>query len=219
MMMNTCETLFNWKCISHFNSARINSVDQLSRVSWATSTSGSSYSHAFGSLEQFLQWLSDGDYTCVLFDFSLIRASYNFEGNRIVGHSLLYWPFPLDPVDVSLVTEVSDACHSLEMCIRSSSEASELVRLCLRSPMRFDFDPGRAGAGHPEVHLHTQYEKTRMHVNRPMCFNAFMKLVFRTFYAEHWARHPQLQNLHEHSIDAINGGVAPEQHCLQVDWS
>jgi len=213
---NTCETLLNLGLMSNFNLAREDDRGGRSRVSWATRTRGTSYVHPFGSLEQYLQWVRDGEYTGLLFDFSLIRASYTVIGNRILGHSLLFWPFPLDPAEP--LTDVPEVCAALELCIESPSKAAEVFRLSLRSPMRFDYAPDHAADDHPEIHLHTQFEDTRIHVQKPLSFNTFVKIIFRTFYADRWLACQELGDLHEQNIVAIRGDIAPSRHCMQLAW-
>lgn len=216
MVTNTCDALFHLGLVSHFNASRADSTGEHSRVSWATQAAGSNYVHPFGSLEQYLQWVQGGEYTCLLFDHSLIRASYTIAGNHIVGHSLLFWPFPLDPVEP--IVDVAEVCAAIEMCLESPSRATELFGLSLRSPMRFDYAPENASAYHPEIHLHTQFEDTRIHVQRPLSFNTFLKLVFRTFYADRWLTCRQLGELHEQYIAAMRGDITPSQHCMQLAW-
>jgi hypothetical protein len=213
----TCESLFRIGSVSFYNSVREESTAVQSRVSWPVRNGGSSHVHPFGSLEQYLQWVRNGEFTCLLFDHSIIRASYIFTGNRVVGHNLLFWPFPIslkEPLD-----EITEICKALELCLNSPVQASGICSLSLRSPMRFDYDPDLAGDGHPEVHLHMQFENTRIYVQQPLCFHTFLKLIFRTFYPEHWNEHRQLATLHQQMITPLRGDISPARHCLQMVWA
>lgn len=89
----------------------------------------------------------------------------------------------------------------------------------MRTPMRFDFDTAREEENHPLVHIHTQFDDTRIRVQQEICFPAFMKKVIRTFYREKWAMHPEIEALHEQGIEHDDGEFDPLSHCFQVSWS
>lgn len=52
----------------------------------------------------------------------------------------------------------------------------------MRSPIRIDFDSENDKEGHPAVHLHTQHHNSRMKVNKPICFNRFMRFIIENYY-------------------------------------
>lgn len=213
----TCEALQSLDLIKLFNVCIALPRGPNTRVSWRSSETVGANAHSFGSLEQYLAWLRAGEFTCILFDNSLIRASYDCIGNTIIGHSLLYWPCPVefaDPVD-----NLIDLCDGFELCLASPRDAAEVCELTMRSPMRFDFDPDRASQSHPPVHLHMQYSDTRIHVREPLSFAAFMKKIVRTFYFSHWTRHPEFAELHEHAIGDPGRYNDPAEHCFQLSWS
>jgi hypothetical protein len=59
----------------------------------------------------------------------------------------------------------------------------------MRSPVRFDFDVKNAADEHPASHLHMQNGKCRLFVDSPVCFNRFIKFVFRNFYPDTYKQH------------------------------
>lgn len=217
VIASTCRDLHSLGLLFAHNSPCVLKSGVLEQVSCPTKGAGSATAHPFGSLEQYLQWVRDGEFTCLLYDYSLIRASYDCVGTTVVGHNLLYWPCPV--AFLGDVETLSDLCDGIELCLESPRGAREIVNLTMRTPMRFDFDPDRAGDDHPLVHLHSQFEDTRMAVREAMCFPAFMKKVIRTFYRDHWASHPQIEEMHEHPIDHQDDDCGPMAHCLQVSWS
>ncbi|MBP7746984.1 MAG: DUF2290 domain-containing protein [Phycisphaerae bacterium] len=217
VIANTCRDLHSLRLVFAHNSPCVVDSGGGEQVCWPTKGSSSATAYPFGSLEQYLAWVREGEFTCLLFDYSLIRASYECMGNTVVGHSLLYWPCPIG--FLSEVETLSDLCDGLEMCLESPRRAREILDLTMRTPMRFDFDPGRESDDHPLVHLHTQFEDTRMSVQQAMCFPAFMKKVLRTFYRDQWTAHPDIEAIHEQAIEHEDAQCDPLAHCLQVSWS
>jgi hypothetical protein len=217
VIANTCRDLHSLGLIFAYNSPCVIMLGGRERVSWPTNRSGSSMEHPFGSLEQYLEWVREGEFTCLLFDYSLIKVSFECMGTTVVGHNLLYWPCPVG--FLGNVQNLSDLCEGIEMCLESPRRSREIVDLAMRAPMRFDFDPAMEGDDHPLVHLHTQFEDTRMSVQQAMCFPTFMKKVIRTFYRDQWAAHPEIEALHEQAIDHEDGRFDPLAHCFQVSWS
>ena len=213
VIAKTCDTLYQLGLVKVYNSPCETVSNGKHRVSWPTS---SAFTSSFGTLEQFLAWVREGEFTCLLFDYSIIRVSYEFCDNLIQGHSLLYWPCPI--VFQVTIDELDELCCGIELCLESPKKANDVCKLILRSPMRFDFDPKRMAKNHPEVHLHMQFEKTRIHVQRPMCFSAFIKTIFRTFYNEKWEKNKELRRLHEQQIELLNDTLLSPEYCFKLSW-
>lgn len=217
MIASTCQDLRSLKLVSFDNSPCERRCGPLHRVSWPETHDTALRTWGFGTLEQYLSFVRNGDFTCLLWDYSILQASYDCDGPDVVAHSLLYWPAPVlihEPVD-----DLADLCAAVEMCLESPAKAVSLCQLFLRSPMRFDFDPDRAGDDHPQVHLHTQFDDTRIRVERPMSFNTFVKLVFRTFYRDVWASNPDLSGLHEQPVPLLKEELEPTVHSLCLSWA
>lgn len=216
VIATTCQDLYSLNLLFAYNTPHVVNLKSCDRVSWPVKIEGSTTAHPFGTLEQYLEWVRNSEFTCLLFDYSLIRASYECVGNMVVGHNLLYWPCPVEFFVAA--TELSDICEGIEMCINSPAQAREIISLTMRTPMRFDFDPEREGDDHPLVHLHTQFDDTRLSVQRAMDFPSFIKKVIRTFYRNKWASHPEIGCLHEQSIDHREIQFDPPKHVFQVSW-
>ena len=217
VISNTCRDLLAMGVVSFYNSPRVIQGGGRELVTWPTQRSGSSTLHPFGSLGQYLDWVREGEFTCLLFDLSLIRASYECVGATIIGHSVLYWPCPVDfRIDVQGLDEL---CDGIEMCLESAQHAHEVCGLTMRAPMRFDFDPIRESDDHPLVHLHTQFENTRISVQQAMCFPSFMKRVLRTFYGDLWSSRPDIDDIHEQGLEHEDGACDPPAKCFQLTWT
>ena len=63
-----------------------------------------------------------------------------------------------------------------------SDEDSRNKKAIMRSPLRFDFDPSNTSDLHPATHVHMQHADCRISAKRPICFNTFIKFVFKNFY-------------------------------------
>lgn len=211
---DTCSTLYALGLLFTYKSAICRHEDGLDIVTWAGP--GRATADRFGSLEQYWDWVKEGAFTCLLSDLSLIRASYFCIDSQIVGHNLLYWPCP---VEFKIRPEsLEDVCDGFLMCLESVKAASEVCDLTMRTPMRFDFDPEGEDEGHPLVHLHLQFEETRLHVQQGLHFSAFIKKVFRTFYSDEWAKHRELRDLHEQDFEQADPKHEIQPHCLQMAW-
>ncbi len=213
---SVCTDLHSLGLVAFYNTPGVRDFGSRQRVA-APSTGMAARTYAFGSLEQYLSLLKNGAFTCILTDHSVIQASYDCVGTSVVGHSLLFWPSPIVPQ--APLESLEDICAAVGMCMDSPARASAICGLLLRSPMRFDFDPDRASDDHPEVHLHTQFDDTRIHVDHPMAFTSFVKLVFRTFYREKWNSNPELADLHEPSVPLLKDEFEPTTHNLRLSWS
>jgi hypothetical protein len=212
---SACRDLFGSHLIRFYNLPCERQVDLIQRVSHPTSGRPATQ-FPFGSLDEYLSIIKDGSFTCILFDYSVIQASYDCSGNLIVAHNLLYWPSPIVPK--TSLESLADIEEAIQLWLESPSRAVPLCELVLRSPMRFDFDPERASEGHPLVHLHTQFEDTRIHVERPMSFTTFVKMVFQTFYADKWTQHPLLGRFHEQPIPFVGDEFEPNSHTMCLSW-
>lgn len=217
MISSTCEDLRSLGLVAFYNSPCDRREGPLNRVSWPQASGVAARAFPFGSLDQYLSLIKEGEFTCLLFDYSIIQASYDCDGNSVVAHSVLYWPSPIAVRDQ--VDDLEDLCAAVTLCMDSPSKAAPFCDLCMRSPMRFDFDPDRAGDAHPEVHLHTQFDDTRIHVELPMSFTTFVKMVFRTFYRERWDACPDLARLHEQRIPLLRDEFAPVSHSMCLSWA
>lgn len=135
---------------------------------------------SFTSLNQYISIYETGAYHCILFDGSIIRAYFRFRKNILMQESLLYWPAPIiipeEDIDELGIREAMNMYFSDDDMISK--------KVVMRSPLRFDFDSMNASELHPATHVHLQHADCRISAKRPICFNTFIKFVFRNFYPD-----------------------------------
>lgn len=154
---------------------------QFSTLTWDNHVAGRHNSgKAFTTINQYVSIYETGAYHCILFDGSIIRVYFKFHKNILLQESLLFWPSPIfipeDDIDELGIREAVNAYVSLQ-----SLTTTELK---MRSPVRLDFDPTNKKPKHPSTHLHMQHSECRMSVNRPCCFNTFIRFIFLNFYPD-----------------------------------
>jgi hypothetical protein len=152
------------------------------RVSWHSFSSAGSllYSYSHPDVDQYAAWLRSGQYSAILFDGSLLQITYEAEDGEVVGHRLCYFPCPYD-LDRSLLLAGEPVADVVEL-YRGSESA-------LRSPIRFDFDPDAASAGHPASHLTINGVGCRIACVAPIHVLRFLDFIFSHFYPELHAAH------------------------------
>jgi hypothetical protein len=146
----------------------------------------------FGRIPQYRSFIETGAFTCLLIDGAIIRAAYKFKGRDLVSHTLLWWPSPfaIAPEDLELggVVEIFDLYSG-------SNDWHEQIQM--RTPVRFDYDSVNASSSHPASHVHMQTSECRLYVDRPVCFNRFIKFIFLNFYPKLYHQHSFWGDLEE----------------------
>jgi len=162
------------------------------RVSWSKVAGISVGFGNFATIDEYAQFLDNGDYNVVLSDGSLLQASYSFEGDKLVGHRLCHYPCPID------ISELAADGGSITewMELLSTDELRQRIRL--RTPLRLDYDPRAATKDHPASHLTISFETCRIPVFAPVSVGHFVRLVFFNFYPELWKKHAFLRELANH---------------------
>ena len=149
-------------------------------ITWPNHVSGRyNCEPSFGKILQYREIVKSGAFTCLLFEGSMVRAAFSFEDEFLVSHSLLWWPSPflIDSSDL----EVGPVLDIFDL-YAASEDWHEQIQM--RTPVRFDFDVKISSNDHPTSHLHMQSGKCRLFVNSPVCFNRFIKFIFRNFYPD-----------------------------------
>jgi hypothetical protein len=136
------------------------------------------------TVELYRDWTSAGHYSAVLPDASLLQLTYDGSGNEIAGHRLVYVPCPVSP-DEDLLQEG----EAILDVVNLEFDEKEASRLLLRSPVRFDYDPGAAAPGHSASHLAINSAECRIPCVAPVHPYKFLDFVFRHFYPETWHTH------------------------------
>lgn len=178
---NTLKTLDYLGFIKEYRNTFIGSKDLDSIVSWNNHSPDRYNSGSmFTSFNQYISIYESNAFHCILFDGSIIRVSFRFSRNILVEQSLLYWPAPITIEDELL--EEFGIRHAFDIEIQNLNSKSQNFKM--RSPLRLDFDSKNGSDVHPETHLHIQNSESRLSVNRPICFNGFIKFIFLNFYPE-----------------------------------
>ena len=150
------------------------------RVTWSSPKALSAIMGAdFGTIEEYLSWIDAQMYSAILYDGSLLQMSYDFDGPELIRHRLLYYPCPFD-VDPFLFND-AEILDVLDLYL---SQGTGAVRL--RSPLRFDYDPGNQRDFHPASHLTFLSESCRWAVASPLSPGHFTRFVFSNFYPAQW---------------------------------
>ena len=149
-----------------------------------------SYEHP--TVDQYITWLENGDYSALLYDGSLIQIAYEVEGGEVSRHRLCYFPCPYD-LDRNLLKEgvpIGDV-----VALYRDSDA------LLRSPIRFDFDPQAAAQGHPASHFTINGINCRIACVAPLHVMRFLDFIFRQFHTQlHAAHRPFFATAHAQHI-------------------
>lgn len=180
---NTLQMLLEKGYLYTYNDLKREYLDKNTiRLSWNNHLPGTfNASDNFLKLEQYRKIINNQSYLCVLFDGSFIRVSYTIQRGQIIGHNLLWWPAPYKYSNVSL-----DDVSPDQMLSDFLEDDKWYENIEMRSPIRIDYDPrkGVVSPMHPPVHLHIEHKECRMFIEKPMCFNSFIKLIFKNFYPD-----------------------------------
>lgn len=169
--------------------------DGRARVTWRSQIGGRSLTAgAFGTVDEYSDWVQTGAYSAVLNDGSLLQLSYDFLREDLVAHRLLYYPCPFN-IDPTLLDELSLP----EVIDLYRGQPSSTLRL--RSPLRFDYDLAAQADGHPASHMTLLSENCRWAVVAPLSPGHFVRFIFRHFYPEWWRRFEFLREWPQHLGD------------------
>lgn len=134
----------------------------------------------FGSVDEYIRWIQAEAYSAILYDGAIIQLSYDFVGDELVGHRLLYYPCPFN-VDQAMLREEP----ILDVMELYKQQDNSYIRL--RSPLRFDYSPEAQARGHPASHLTILSNDCRWAVVAPLSPGHFIRFVFRHFYPYLWS--------------------------------
>lgn len=217
------------KLVSQYKRSEFNSANGM--VSWQRS-SNQPFIAEFSELtiETYVTWVEQGDYTAILFDGSLLQTTYSYDRRGLKHHRLAYIPSPLVP------TRKTDSSWSpIEQWHNFQDETAtedppgfvdwvydylqkEPFAIGLRSTLRFDFDPSSARPGHPEAHLTLNSNNCRIPCVDIMEPEHFVRFIFQTFYPkEHSANLRYFANLQRTRRSTVRF-LPEEQAELHVNW-
>ena len=157
-------------------------ADQSNQVlTWKNHVAGRhNAGNSFTTLEQYISIYETGAYHCILFDGSIIRVYFKFHKNILLQESLLYWPSPI----VIPEEDIDELGIREAMNMYLSDEKYICERIRMRSPVRFDYDSSNSTEDHPATHAHIQHANCRISAKKPICFNTFIKFIFKNFYPD-----------------------------------
>jgi len=141
----------------------------------------------FATISDYYNCLTNGAYSAVLLDGAILQISYDFEGDELIAHRLVYYPCPFE-VDTELL--LSEPIVDIIELYQSGSG----THVRLRSPLRFDYERDAQQPGHPAVHLTLLYEHCRWAIVAPLSPGHFVRFIFRHFYPHLWEVHDFLRN-------------------------
>lgn len=156
----------------------------------------------FTTIAEYRRIVGSGCYSAMLYDGSILQASYTFRHSKLIKHRLAFYPCPF-------------AFERNDLMEVGASELIELITadkgldsVYLRSPMRFDYSPRDARAGHPASHLTLNWAHCRVGVSAPLSFGHFVRLIFRNFYPRIWAQHEWLRKT---GVRRMNREIVPNE--------
>jgi hypothetical protein len=177
-MNNTMILLFGLKLLYYYKEVRPQFSNGKQIITWDNHIPDrANCGPFFTTLKQYEHILKSGAFHCILFDGSIIRSAFIFDSNNLINHSHLWWPAPYN--NESYIEEVTPQSKYEDFI----NDSNWKKRLRMRSPIRIDFDPKNMNDNHPLVHMHIQHQETRIHIDKPICFNKFVKYIFQNFYS------------------------------------
>jgi hypothetical protein len=157
------------------------------RVGWHTTGSAPfGFSEPHATVGQYLDWVSNGHYSLLLTDASLLQMSYQFDGAEVTGHRLAYVPCPVR-IDKELLAAGESVADIVDAQLSDGSDST----IQLQSVIRFDYAPGDAGGAHPAAHLTLNSTACRIACVAALHPYRFMDFVFRNFYPALHASQPR----------------------------
>ena len=135
---NTIEMLFSKGIVEYYYPYKYNldRVGNIETLTWHNHTSGrATSSRAFTSAQQYLDILSGNSFHVMLIDYSIIRYSFVFNGNKLIKQNLLWWP---RPVRIEHEADQSDL-SIIDMVLMHLQDNDTTKHLNMRSPIRVDF--------------------------------------------------------------------------------
>jgi hypothetical protein len=176
------DDLYGLNCISSYN---ISYLDEDSgRISWARKSEDAmitDFDHI--TVDNYLQWADQDDYSALLPDGSMLQLTYTLSGSTIVGHRLCYVPSPITSLgEWAAKPEKETWLGSDYAVIVSDRLADSHEHAALRSVVRFDYDPANAAKGHPASHLTINSVDCRIPCIAPLTPGEFISFIFEHFY-------------------------------------
>jgi hypothetical protein len=202
---NTLEMLFrvgflrSYKEVSHQNACNKDILTWNNHVPGRFNSGDS-----FTTFNQYISIYENGAYHGIVNDGSIIRVYFAFERNILKEHSLLFWPSPLiipeEDIDELGIREAMQMYLCDLKC--------ESINFRMRTPIRIDYDAENDTEEHPSTHMHFQHAESRVRIEKPICFNTFMRFIVSYIY-------PHI-SLDLRNLNRINYSGCPESKVPHV---
>jgi hypothetical protein len=161
------------------------------KITWANSAVRPGHETVAGTIAEYLDQLDCDAYSAILMDGSIVQLEYEIESSTIVWHRLAFYPCPY----------VFDKLLVEEFAFRDVIEASESIEAVrLRTPVRFDYDPGGVDEKHSASHVHLNHEECRIAVCAPVCPSGFMRFIGMNFFPTEWDTKFELRGIRPSSM-------------------
>lgn len=166
---------------------RINTYKGVTRVTWdgGCNLPGAIFRGDFATIAAYWEWVEANAFSAILFDGALLQITYDFLGQDLIGHRLLYCPCPYD-----LDNDLLRAEPVLDVVSMYKEKDETMVRL--RSALRFDYHKG--ATEEPAVHMTLFWKHSRWAIVAPISPGHFIRFIFRQFYPVLWRAHEFLRN-------------------------
>lgn len=176
---NLCELLLKDHTLIKWNDLNLSYDKNFYYLSWKSNDKDTNFSvgkHLI-KIDQYLEIYNKRLFHLMLNDFSLVRFNFVFEGSNLVKQNLLWWPCPIEKIELKSFEDVDLIFDSLKGIIFTSD-------LQMRTPIRIDYDYQKETETHPLFHMHFEHPETRIAVKKPLCIYGFMEFILKNFYSD-----------------------------------
>lgn len=133
----------------------------------------------FSRVDEYIFALKWSEYSCVLFDGSIIQISYQDNSDGISFHRLNYHPCPIE-IDLSGQDSFE---QPLDERVLQTLGVGNPDSMKPHSALRFDYDSIPV-EGHPLSHFTMLSSGCRIPVRAPVSLHRFFEFLFRNFYSD-----------------------------------
>jgi len=191
--------------------------DMRKRVTWArVEGAGDRERNDDVRFTDYMAALRNRDFSILMNDGGVIQLSLAYEGRTLVGHRHVYIPCPIHFENADLRIgdeEIFPLEDFLEDFIINIDADGLQNRLRVRSPFRFEYDPGSVTEGHPSSHVHFGKSSSRVPVSSPITAYQFLRFVFRNFYPDEFEAYDEIGCLNSPAqADTITMRQSQELH-------
>lgn len=190
----------------------------------------------FATVADYRRIIERKQYSFMLNDGSVIRAHYLYRHGDVAKHHLSYYPCPINinedeipgqiniegVFDTLLFESISnwEGLHYSKKNYESETnlrlDHEEKIRLLMKTPIRFDYDPGSHSENHPCSHVHMMVSDCRIPVFGPLSFGHFISFIFRNFYSDYWLEYDFINQISKEHLSRTVTAI--EMNDLFFDW-